>query len=497
MTETARTVTYAEAEFEPGVHLWLGNEKTPWRVLEVDRKTETALLITEKPVCERPYHSKWTEITWEQCDLRKWLNEEYYEKIFSEEEKAAILECELKNPDNSDYGTKGGKDTRDRVFLLSIGEAEKYFTDYRDRSTGTWWWLRSPGGFSKVAASVVDFGGIRSFGYDVNLGYGVRPALKINLKSELFQSFISYQSSESIIIKVPELFLENGEVIYAFPDVKIVTIPEGVTSIGKSAFSGCAGLTSITIPEGITSIGKSAFINCKKLSRIVTGSKLPANCFDKNFSGTVLTNDPANLPVKMKPLAAISFAENPDDPTSERGKKHLKYIKSNAAKLKDMAFSNPALLRLMCRNKLLTPEITDQYLDTARATGSAEVTAMLLDYKQNILTENEKAKAAQKAEKREETVTDFVFSAEALEQLHGKMFVVTGKLNSFSSREEFKACLDACGAILSETLNEQTDYLITNTPDSGSAKNKKADALGVIKLSEEEFNRMIGRRKGA
>ena len=199
----------------------------------------------------------------------------------------------------------------------------------------------------------------------------------------------------------------------------------------------------------------------------------------------------------MKPLAAISFAENPDDPTSERGKKHLKYIKSNAAKLKDMAFSNPALLRLMCRNKLLTPEITDQYLDTARATGSAEVTAMLLDYKQNILTENEKAKAAQKAEKREETVTDFVFSAEALEQLHGKMFVVTGKLNSFSSREEFKACLDACGAILSETLNEQTDYLITNTPDSGSAKNKKADALGVIKLSEEEFNRMIGRRKSA
>ena len=117
---------------------------------------------------------------------------------------------------------------------------------------------------------------------------------------------------------------------------------------------------------------------------------------------------------------------------------------------------------------------------------------MLLDYQQNKLTAKEKEKAAQKAESKEEKVTDFIFSAEALEQLRGKVFVVTGALKSFT-REEFKACLDACGAILSETLNEQTDYLITNTPNSGSAKNKKAEALGVKKLSEAEFNRMIGR----
>ena len=73
---------------------------------------------------------------------------------------------------------------------------------------------------------------------------------------------------------------------------------------------------------------------------------------------------------------------------------------------------------------------------------------------------------------------DFVFSATAAEELQGKTFVVTGKLNTMT-REEFKACLDACGAILSETLNSDTDYLITNTPSSGSAKNRKAEALGV------------------
>ena len=115
-----------------------------------------------------------------------------------------------------------------------------------------------------------------------------------------------------------------------------------------------------------------------------------------------------------------------------------------------------------------------------------------MDYQQNKLSGKEKEKAVQKAEEREEKVTDFIFSAEALERLQGKVFVVTGALKRYT-RAEFKACLDACGAILSETLNEQTDYLITNTPNSGSAKNKKAEQLGVKKLSEEDFDRLIGR----
>ena len=47
-----------------------------------------------------------------------------------------------------------------------------------------------------------------------------------------------------------------------------VTIPDSVTSIGSAAFENCTGLTSVAIGNGVTSIGESAFENCTGLTRI-------------------------------------------------------------------------------------------------------------------------------------------------------------------------------------------------------------------------------------
>lgn len=51
-------------------------------------------------------------------------------------------------------------------------------------------------------------------------------------------------------------------------EVKELIIPNDVTCIGNSSFSGCNGLTSITIPNGVTSIGNEAFYGCSGLTTV-------------------------------------------------------------------------------------------------------------------------------------------------------------------------------------------------------------------------------------
>ncbi len=55
-------------------------------------------------------------------------------------------------------------------------------------------------------------------------------------------------------------------------ELAVVTIGNGVTSIGDLVFSDCSGLTSITIPNSVTSIGDSAFSFCSGLTSVTIGN---------------------------------------------------------------------------------------------------------------------------------------------------------------------------------------------------------------------------------
>ena len=73
-----------------------------------------------------------------------------------------------------------------------------------------------------------------------------------------------------------------------------------------------------------------------------------------------------------------------------------------------------------------------------------------------------------------------------------KVFCVTGKVSHFKNRDELKADIEKNGGKLSSSVSSKTDYLITNTPDSGTAKNRDAQKLGVKIITEEDYIKMKG-----
>ena len=101
-----------------------------WRVLNI--QNNTALIITECIIEQRAYHDAYKDITWADCSLRKYLNGEFYNK-FNATDKSRIISVTNKNLDNQWYGSKGGADTQDSIFLLSIEVVCKYFGDSRSK----------------------------------------------------------------------------------------------------------------------------------------------------------------------------------------------------------------------------------------------------------------------------------------------------------------------------------------------------------------------------
>ena len=79
---------------------------------------------------------------------------------------------------------------------------------------------------------------------------------------------ISFAGSESNPLCYAHHLFLNGE------EVKDLTIPNSVTSIGDYTFHGCSSLTSVTIPNSVTSIGNSAFSFCSNLTSVTIPSSV-------------------------------------------------------------------------------------------------------------------------------------------------------------------------------------------------------------------------------
>lgn len=177
-----------------------GMEPISWIVL--DRKGNQALLLSVYGLDAIPYHDTWydEQITWEACTARTWLNGIFASTAFTQDEYNAICLSRVSTPWMSDYSTWPGPDTRDRVFLLSYQEVERYLSDwfcwptpyahsrgalYNGHNGGTtYWWLRSPNEEYKV--SIINSSGHLWPSRIYDADGTVRPAMWVDLSQPVF-----------------------------------------------------------------------------------------------------------------------------------------------------------------------------------------------------------------------------------------------------------------------------------------------------------------------
>ena len=180
-----------------------GKDPVEWRVLDI--QDGMILVISEYGLDGKCYNEIDTDVTWETCTLRTWLNNEFLSKAFSDEEKAMIATIKVSAEGNSIVHEDVGASQYDKVFLLSIMEAEQYFDSdiarkceitpftmykylYND------WWLCTPGVDDEFNSDswydgykntyVDDRGCVQSKGYYVNKIKAVRPAMWIDLSKK-------------------------------------------------------------------------------------------------------------------------------------------------------------------------------------------------------------------------------------------------------------------------------------------------------------------------
>ena len=191
-------------------------EPIQWIVVSNDGDTSTLLSL----VCldSLRFHDKFEPVTWENSLIRKWLNTEFIDKAFNDDEKKCLAPCFQPNVGNPVTGIPGGGATMDPVFLLSVQELDSFLDhEWKKAETTAYieqkgiehldsiyccYWLRTPGNNLYNAASVLPQGQIDYNGLFCCNSHPVRPAVR--LKSHFKMKYPHKQTiiDESLILNV-------------------------------------------------------------------------------------------------------------------------------------------------------------------------------------------------------------------------------------------------------------------------------------------------------
>lgn len=153
-----------------------GTEAIEWIVLE--RNGNNAFLLSLYCLEQMPFNNTLAPVVWENCTLRKWLNDTFLGTAFSRDEQSKIILSKLFSYEN---------ETTDKIFLLSKDEVNKYLSSSGRRAEATeyvstnhcYWFLRTPAGGADVA--YVSYDGEVGYWEKVDRNWWVRPAMWIEI----------------------------------------------------------------------------------------------------------------------------------------------------------------------------------------------------------------------------------------------------------------------------------------------------------------------------
>lgn len=183
-----------------------GNKPIEWKILKVE--PYKMLIVASYGLTAHVFHEGNTFPGWGNSDIREWLNSEFIDHTFNEEERSLLKHEPIityVDPESDRTVT-----TEDKVFLLSIEEVEHYFPEKADRKLlpseyasnhgvhayngdeteykiddhgCCWWWLRSPAYDKRLATCVYLDGGFVNRTVNAKVG-AVRPAVWLSFNKE-------------------------------------------------------------------------------------------------------------------------------------------------------------------------------------------------------------------------------------------------------------------------------------------------------------------------
>lgn len=182
------------------------NEPIEWVV--IDKKPSCTTLLSRHILDAKVFYHDCIYTSWENSFIRRWLNKDFYDLAFDDNEKKLILKSHICTKSCTGYEPCGSENTEDKVFLLDAQEVNEYLSgkDYLfaqptenalknskdlsdfsallalyDNVKNFWWWLRSYGTEPNNMGIVWSDGTVSQVAHFVNFEHGIRPAINIKI----------------------------------------------------------------------------------------------------------------------------------------------------------------------------------------------------------------------------------------------------------------------------------------------------------------------------